>query len=115
MQGGVIIMIITIVFLSVGGWYALEAWKVKHGYPTLDENGNPVLPHDSGKMLELKQENDALRDQLEKVYDRIETLERIVTDKPSRLAEEIDKLAALPPRPNTPEPDLQASVDKEKK
>ena len=48
---------------------------------------------------DLRAENAGLRDRVEQLYDRIETLERIVTDKPSRLAEEIDKLDALPPRP----------------
>ena len=48
---------------------------------------------------ELTAENGRLHDRVEQLYDRIETLERIVTDKPSRLAEEIDKLDALPPRP----------------
>ena len=48
---------------------------------------------------DLVRENRALREQLDKVYDRLETLERIVTDKPSRLSEEIDRLGTLPPRP----------------
>ncbi|MCJ8189993.1 hypothetical protein [Sphingomicrobium aestuariivivum] len=104
MQSLVIIGALIIGILGVIGWIITETMKVKHGYPVEDSMGRKVSPGNPQKMLELKDENAALRDQLDKVYDRLETLERIVTDKPSRLAAEIDNLKTLPPRPEKSEP-----------
>ncbi|MCJ7422258.1 hypothetical protein [Sphingomicrobium astaxanthinifaciens] len=86
--------------LAIIGWVITETLKVKHGYPVEDSWGRKVEPRDPAKLARLQEENAALRDQLDAVYDRLETLERIVTDRPSRLAEEIDNLKSLPPRPD---------------
>ena len=91
--------------LAIGGWIYTESMKVSKGYPLVGPDGNMVGPADSEAVERLVAENKALRDQLETVYDRIETLERIVTDKPSRLAAEIDALDSLPPRPSKTEGD----------
>lgn len=50
------------------------------------------------RVRQLTEENDALTRELEQVHDRLETLERIVTDKPSRLEAEIDALKSLDAR-----------------
>ncbi|WP_265570635.1 hypothetical protein [Sphingomicrobium nitratireducens] len=95
-----------VVLLAVGGWYALEAFKIKHGYPTSDALGNGIEPGDDARAAALEAENAALRGQLEAVHDRLETLERIVTDKPSQLEKEIDALKTLSDhRENAPEVD----------
>lgn len=94
---------LTIIFLFAGtivlGWYLLEAWKVKHGYPVTDDEGNVIeptsRPEDKAEIERLRAENDEMRGRLEAIGDRVETLERIATDKPSRLAAEIDALASL--------------------
>lgn len=92
-------VIFTFVLLIVGGWYALEAWKVKHGYPISDDEGRLITgkgrPEDAEEIRRLNSENAELRQRLDKIGDRVATLERIATDKPSRLAAEIDALAQL--------------------
>lgn len=103
MPTAVIIGAFIIGALAVIGWIITETLKVKHGYPVEDSWGRSVSPQDPAKLKQLQAENAALRKQLDTVYDRLETLERIVTDKPSRLAEEIDGLKSLPPRPETKE------------
>ena len=103
MQGMVMIFVILVVLISVGGWMALEAWKIKHGYPTTDTMGRRIEPVDTERTKLLEQENGALKEQLQAVHDRLETLERIVTDKPSRLEAEIDALKSLSDRRETQE------------
>lgn len=87
------------VLLIVGGWYALEAYKVKHGYPVTGDDGEPLhrqsRPEDEAEIRRLKSENEQLHEKLNRIGERVATLERIATDKPSRLAAEIDALAAL--------------------
>ncbi len=104
MNSLVVIGALIIGILGVIGWIITETMKVKHGYPVEDSMGRKISPANPQRMIELKEENAALRDQLDKVYDRLETLERIVTDKPSRLAAEIDNLKTLPPRPEKSAP-----------
>ncbi|MBW0145026.1 hypothetical protein [Sphingomicrobium clamense] len=55
----------------------------------------PGSPEADERVRELTQENEQLTQQLTAVHDRLETLERIVTDKPSRLEAEIDALKTL--------------------
>lgn len=95
MSVAVMIFILLIVVVSVGGWYMLEMMKIRHGYPTSDQLGRLIEPADTERARLLEAENAALKDQLAAVHDRLETLERIVTDKPSRLAAEIDALKSL--------------------
>lgn len=103
MSGMVMIFVVLIVLISVGGWMALEAWKIKHGYPTTDTMGNVIAPSTSKEQKLLEAENAQLREQLQAVHDRLETLERIVTDKPSRLEAEIDALKTLTDKRETQE------------
>ncbi|WP_037501687.1 hypothetical protein [Sphingomonas jaspsi] len=49
------------------------------------------------------EEAEGLRAENRKLAERIAVLERIATDKPSRLSAEIDGLASLPPRRETTE------------
>ena len=59
--------------------------------------GQPIHPHTDKEAMEriklLTSENAQLRAELGSVKDRLETIERIVTDQPHRLAKEIDQLA----------------------
>ncbi|MEN3971356.1 hypothetical protein WJS89_01570 [Sphingomicrobium sp. XHP0235] len=87
----IVIGIFVIVLIALVGGLVLEYGNVTNRKGSSDERG--------AADARLKAENVALREQLDQVYDRLETLERIVTDKPSRLSEEIDRLATLPPRP----------------
>lgn len=92
------LMVLLIVIVTVGGYYMLEAIKIRHGYPLTDENGNRIDPAEGSRSRALEQENEALREQLDAVHERLETLERIVTDKPSKLEAEIDALKTLSDR-----------------
>ena len=88
-----------IVAVSVGGW-VLNTWlRIKHGYPLDGPWGqalHPVKDRESTERIKLlTQENAQLRAEIGSVKDRLETIERIVTDKPSNLAREIDALAGL--------------------
>jgi hypothetical protein len=79
------------------GWVMTTWLKIKNGYPLESSWGKPLLPAASGETIErvklLSQENAQLRAELGSIKDRLQVLERIATDKGSRLAAEIDSLA----------------------
>jgi hypothetical protein len=85
-----------IVVVSVAG-VLLNNWlKIKNGYPLQNSWGMPIHPKRDEESLEriklLTSENAQLRAELGSIKDRLETLERIATDQPSRLARDIDAL-----------------------
>jgi hypothetical protein len=87
----------TIVAITVGGWVFTTWLRIKNGYPLEGSWGNAIHPHTDKAAMEriklLTNENAQLRAELGSVKDRLETIERIVTDQPHRLAQEIDALA----------------------
>jgi hypothetical protein len=91
-------LVVIIVALGVGG-SLLHTWlRIKNGYPLQNSWGMPIHPKADQESLEriklLTGENAQLRAELGSVKDRLETLERIATDQPARLAREIDELGA---------------------
>ena len=82
----------------VGGWVLTTWLKIKNGYPLETSWGVPIHPKTDAEALEriklLTSENAQLRAELGSIKDRLESLERIATDEPSRLAREIDALVA---------------------
>ena len=86
-----------IVAVSVGGWVITTWLRIKNGYPLETSWGTPLHPSNSRENSEriklLTSENAQLRAELGSIKDRLETVERIVTDQPHRLAREIDALA----------------------
>ena len=83
--------------VAVGGW-AFTTWlRIKHGYPLETSWGTPLHPSSDREAAEriklLSTENAQLRAEIGSLKDRLETVERIVTDQPSRLEREIDSLA----------------------
>lgn len=86
-----------IVAVSVGGWVLTTWLKVKHGYPLETSWGTTLHPKTDREAAEriklLTNENAQLRAEIGSVKDRLETIERIVTDQPNRLARDIDALA----------------------
>ena len=78
------------------GWFANTWLRIKHGYPLDGAWGRPIYPRSDQEVQErvrlLTSENAQLRAQLGAVQDRLENIERIVTDQPSKLAREIDAL-----------------------
>jgi len=76
----------------------LSTWiKVKNGYPLQNSWGMPIHPKTNQETTEriklLTTDNAQLRAELGAIKDRLQNVERIVTDKPSKLAQEIDALA----------------------
>lgn len=89
--------ITAIVAVSVGG-SLLHTWlRIKNGYPLSNSWGMPLHPKTDSEAAEriklLTSENAQLRAELGSVKDRLETLERIATDQPSRLVRAIDSLS----------------------
>jgi hypothetical protein len=86
-----------IVAVSVGGWVFTTWLRIKNGYPLETSWGTPLHPSTDRESIEriklLTSENAQLRAELGSVKDRLENIERIVTDKPSRLTREIESLA----------------------
>ena len=94
---GLFPFIITIVAISVGGWVFTTWLRIKNGYPLENSWGKAIHPHTDKEAMEriklLTNENAQLRAEVGSMKDRLETIERIVTDEPVRLAREIDALA----------------------
>ena len=90
------VMALGIGLIATLGWVFTTWLSIKHGYPLDGAWGQAVYPKTSDETMErvklLSQENAQLRAELGAVKDRLETVERIVTDQPSKLAREIDQL-----------------------
>jgi hypothetical protein len=82
--------------IAILGWVFTTWLRVRHGYPLESSWGMPVHPKTDRESAEriklLTSENAQLRAELGSVKDRVETLERIATDRPSKLARDIDHL-----------------------
>jgi hypothetical protein len=90
-------LVVVIVALGVGG-SLLHTWlRIRNGYPLQNSWGMAIHPKTDRESQEriklLTNENAQLRAELGSVKDRLETVERIVTDQPSKLAREIDSLS----------------------
>ena len=75
----------------------LTTWlRIRNGYPLETGWGKPLHPRSDKESMEriklLTRENAQLRAEVGSLKDRLETVERIVTDKPHRLAREIEAL-----------------------
>jgi hypothetical protein len=89
-------MVVAIVALGVGGSLLYTWLRIKNGYPLQNSWGLPIHPKTDLETAEriklLTGENAQLRAELGSLKDRLETLERIATEQPSKLAREIDAL-----------------------
>lgn len=89
-------MVVAIVAIGVGG-SLLHTWlRIKNGYPLQNAWGMAIHPKKNEESMEriklLTSENAQLRAEIGSLKDRLETVERIVTDQPLRLAAEIEQL-----------------------
>lgn len=95
--GEMLPLVIALVALCVGGWVFTTWLRIKNGYPLENSWGKAIHPHTDKEAMEriklLTSENAQLRAEIGSMKDRLETIERIVTDEPVRLAREIDALA----------------------
>lgn len=89
--------VLAIVTISVGGWVFTTWLRIKNGYPLESSWGQPIQPSSDRDAVEriklLTNENAQLRAEMGSLKDRVETIERIVTDEPARLEREINALA----------------------
>jgi hypothetical protein len=87
------------VVVSVGGWVLTTWLKIKNGYPLETSWGQPLHPTTDRAAAEriklLTNENAQLRAEMGSLKDRLENIERIVSDQPHRLAREIDSLSIV--------------------
>lgn len=90
-------LVVAIVALGVGGSLIGTWLRIKNGYPLQNSWGMAIHPKSDRESMEriklLTNENAQLKAEIGAMKDRLETVERIVTDQPSRLAKEIDALA----------------------
>jgi hypothetical protein len=81
--------------MSTVGWIVTTWIRARHGYPVEGEWGGTAVKSDAQadrKIELLAIENQRLTGQIDRLQERLQVLERIATDKPARLAEEIDSL-----------------------
>ena len=95
MQWGGPAFVIAIIGMSFGAWIVTTWIRAKHGYPLENEWGGSTSKGDLNadrKIELLGREDGALKAKVGRVEERHAGLERIATDAPARLSDEIDKL-----------------------
>lgn len=96
--GDILPYVAVIVVAGVAGSVFSTWLKIKNGYPLSNSWGFPLHPKTDRESAEritlLTNENARLRAQLGSLSDRLQSVERIITDQPNRLARDIDALTA---------------------
>ena len=81
---------------AVAGWIHLTRLKIRNGYPLENMWGKPLHPQVSSQAQErialLTQENAGLKAEIGAVKERLETVERIVTDSGFQLTADFARL-----------------------
>lgn len=88
--------VVVIVAISTGGWLINNWIRARHGYALEDEWGGKTTPRQAEATSALQAENAELREQIAHFADRVKVLERIVTDKGTLVAAEIEALRDTP-------------------
>lgn len=88
--------VVLIVGISTLGWVINNWIRARHGYALEDEWGGKTIKADGGATRKLTAENAELREQLSHFADRVKVLERIVTDKSTHVAAQIEALRDNP-------------------
>ncbi len=94
--------VIALVAISTGGWLLNNWIRARHGYALEDEWGGKTARAETQANAALKAENADLREQLNHFADRVKVLERIVTDKGTTVAAQIEALRDAPELENRP-------------
>ena len=94
--------VIAIIAISTGGWLINNWIRARHGYALEDEWGGKTARAETDTARALKAENADLREQLAHFADRVKVLERIVTDKSTTVAAQIEALRDAPELENRP-------------
>ena len=87
------VFILAIIAISTIGWIVTTAIRARHGYPLEGEWGGVVRRPEDDATRALTAQNEQLKANVGKLEERLKVLERIVTDQPSMLAQDIDRLA----------------------
>lgn len=88
-------MVIWIVAICTGGWLVNNWIRAKHGYALEDEWGgktDKIGPDADRKIALLTNENENLVGKIGHLEERLSVLERIATDRGTRIADEIEAL-----------------------
>ena len=95
MNAGIAIMIIALTSICTVGWVVNNWIRAKHGIPTDEELAVMAVrggPETERQVHLLTDQNQAMRDQMGRLEERIAVLERIATDPAERTAREIENL-----------------------
>ena len=84
--------VVLIVAISTAGWLINNWIRARHGYALEDEWGGKSNRAGDDQVSALTAKNEALREQLGTVGERLKVLERIVTDKGYDVATQIEAL-----------------------
>jgi hypothetical protein len=88
--------VIMIIAVCTAGWLINNWIRARHGYPLEDEWGgkteHPAALSNDRQLTLLSNENADLKGKVLRLEERVAVLERIATDKGTRLAEEIEAL-----------------------
>ena len=84
--------VLAIIAISTAGWLVNNWIRARHGYALEDEWGGKTRPAEGDSTRQLATENAELREQLAHFADRVKVLERIVTDKSTAVAAQIEAL-----------------------
>ncbi|MCR2833120.1 hypothetical protein [Parerythrobacter lacustris] len=84
--------IVGIMLVSTLGWLGNNWIRAKHGYELEDEWGGKTGMGENVQTKQLREENAALKGQIDQMQDRMVVLEKIVTDRGYGLREEIEAL-----------------------
>lgn len=89
-------VIATVGVAAMLGWVATTWMRIRNGYPLDGQWGQALYPKRDDETIErvklLTQENGQLRAELGSMKDRLQNVERIVTDSGHLLSEEIEQL-----------------------
>lgn len=89
-------VIATVGVAAMLGWVATTWMRIRNGYPLDDQWGQALYPKRDDETIErvklLTQENGQLRAELGSMKDRLQNVERIVTDSGHLLSQEIEQL-----------------------
>lgn len=88
--------VIGIILISTLGWLFNNWIRARHGYALEDEWGGKTKRAEQEATNKLAEENAELREQLAHFADRVKVLERIVTDKSTNVAAQIEALRDQP-------------------
>jgi hypothetical protein len=87
--------VLAIIAMSLVGWLINNWIRAKHGFSISDDWGRNIAKSDldaDKKIGLLANENGQLKDMVTRLEERIAVLERIATDRGSRLSDEIERL-----------------------